>query len=514
MQNAVPGQRVQVVWFKRDLRVVDHEPLSQAALRGPVLPLVVVEREYWKGPDVSARQFTYYRECVADLTASLAGASGVLSLSAAQSSTAEVCEALQAIFQVHGAFQLWSHQETGNAWTYARDKAVARWCRQRGIEWTQCRSFGVVRGPPKPRERWASQWNALMAQPLASLPKHTQWIAPMWTDCMPTAASMGLRDDPLTDPPVAGRNAALRTLTSFLRTRGRHYTTQMSSPATAADACSRLSTALAYGSLSLREVTQAAWARLHSVSSQGDRLWTQSLKAFVARLHWHCHFIQKLETEPTAETVAFSKACARLRPRPGNAKWLEAWALGQTGYPFVDAVMRSLRATGWTNFRMRAMLMSFVSYDLWLPWQETGLVLARLFVDYEPGIHWPQCQMQSGETGINTLRMYSPVKQGFDHDGSGDFIRQWVPELRLLKGPAVHEPWKLPAAERDTLCGDYPSRIVDHLAAVAAAKKRIALVRTSPEGRAEAQQVFQMHGSRKRTAPLATRKNAQREIEF
>jgi len=72
---------------------------------------------------------------------------------------------------------------------------------------------------------------------------------------------------------------------------------------------------------------------------------------------------------------------------------------------FVDACMRALIQTGWINFRMRAMLVSFSSYHLWLHWREPGLHLARVFTDYEPGIHWSQVQMQSGTTGINTLRI-------------------------------------------------------------------------------------------------------------
>jgi deoxyribodipyrimidine photo-lyase len=93
--------------------------------------------------------------------------------------------------------------------------------------------------------------------------------------------------------------------------------------------------------------------------------------------------------------------------------------------------MRALIATGWINFRMRAMLMSVASYHLWLPWRESGLRLARLFVDYEPGIHWSQCQMQSGTTGINTIRIYNPIKQGQDHDPNGtssaNGCRNWPP---------------------------------------------------------------------------------------
>jgi deoxyribodipyrimidine photo-lyase len=137
---------------------------------------------------------------------------------------------------------------------------------------------------------------------------------------------------------------------------------------------------------------------------------------------------------------------------------------------------------------------------LWLPWQEAGLHLARQFIDYEPGIHWPQCQMQAGETGINTLRIYSPVKQGYDQDPSGDFVRRWVPELAAVPGPAVHEPWRLAADERRRLCADYSARIVDHEAAVRAAKTTLYALRRRTDARAEADAVQRKHGSRRRRA--------------
>ena len=190
-----------------------------------------------------------------------------------------------------------------------------------------------------------------------------------------------------------------------------------------------------------------------------------------------------------------------MRPRPADAADLAAWSEGRTGYPFIDAAMRYLNAHGWINFRMRAMLMSFASYDLWLPWQEAGQVLARKFVDYEPGIHWSQCQMQSGETGINTVRIYSPVKQSHDQDPSGDFIREWVPELAQVAGALVHEPWRIDSETRAVLCPDYPAPRVDHKAVSKRAKDEIFARRATPEARTEAHGVYIKHGSR--AGPMA-----------
>ena len=86
--------------------------------------------------------------------------------------------------------------------------------------------------------------------------------------------------------------------------------------------------------------------------------------------------------------------------------------------------MRFLTATGWLNFRIWAILVSFASYQLWLDWRVSGQHLAQLFTDYEPAIHWPQVQMQSGTSGINKIRIYNPVKQGLDQDPDGVFTRR------------------------------------------------------------------------------------------
>jgi deoxyribodipyrimidine photo-lyase len=258
----------------------------------------------------------------------------------------------------------------------------------------------------------------------------------------------------------------------------------MSSPVTAADSCSRLSPHLAYGTISTRMVVQQLRAR---IAQTEDALLLRAWRAFDARLHWRDHFMQKLEDEPAIEHHNFVRGFDGLRENGFDAGRFAAWAEGRTGYPMVDACMRCLLETGWINFRMRAMLMSFAAYHLWLHWRPAGLHLARLFVDYEPGIHWSQCQMQSGTTGINTLRIYNPTKQAQDHDPDGVFVRRWIPELAEGAG------------------GSYPQPIVEHAAAVQQARAKLAEFRRRTEVRAGIEQVAEKHGSRKsrKTRPKA-----------
>lgn len=168
----------------------------------------------------------------------------------------------------------------------------------------------------------------------------------------------------------------------------------------------------------------------------------------------------------------------------------------ETGLPFVDACMRALIATGWLNFRARAMLVAAASYHLWLDWRTSGAVLARYFTDYEPGIHWPQVQMQSGTTGMNTVRIYNPVKQGYDNDPTGAFTRRWLPELADVPDRFLQEPWRWEGAGT-VLDRTYPAPIVDPKAAAAAAREKVWAVRRGDAFHAEAARVVDRHASRK-----------------
>ena len=220
--------------------------------------------------------------------------------------------------------------------------------------------------------------------------------------------------------------------------------------------------------------------------------WLRALQAFSGRLRWHCHFIQKLEDEPALEFDNLHPAYNGLREAGAGSAHFEAWASGKTGFPMVDACMRALQETGWINFRMRAMLMSFASYHLWLHWRDTGLHLARLFVDYEPGIHYSQCQMQSGTTGINTIRIYNPIKQGIDHDPDAAFIKRWVPELADVSAAQIHTP-----ASLQGLPVAYPQPIVDEASARRMAADKIYSIRQDDGHAVVAQRIVQKHGSRK-----------------
>jgi deoxyribodipyrimidine photo-lyase len=214
---------------------------------------------------------------------------------------------------------------------------------------------------------------------------------------------------------------------------------------------------------------------------------------------------------------------AGLRERDHNPAHLQALMDGRTGWPLVDACVAMLRETGWINFRMRAMLVSVAAYPLWLHWRPVGEWLARQFIDYEPGIHWSQLQMQSGTTGINTTRVYNPVKQAQDHDPHGHFVRRWLPALQRVPDTWLFQPWLMPP-ELQARCGvvvgvDIAAPLVDLEQATRAAKERVYALRTDPAVAAVQASIVKRHGSRNRSAenlskPRKLESFAQASLDF
>lgn len=483
---------MQIVWFKRDLRVEDHAALSAAAQHGPIMPLYILEPELWKQPDLSERQYRFLTDCLRELDISLK--------SLGQGLIIKIGDAVDILNTLHQSYHikgLWSHQETWNGWTYARDMRVKQWTKENTIPWHQPPQNGVIRCL-KDRDGWASHWYSQMKKPIYPTSKNLQAIDAI-SHTLPFPQDMGCEKDEGVMIQKGGRSEGLKLLQSFLYERGEGYTQQMSSPVTGFESCSRLSPHIAFGTLSIREIFQVLEKRIHEIKNRpfGSKdKWPSALRSFSGRLRWHCHFIQKLEDEPRIERENMHPAYDGLRENEFNVEYFAAWKAGKTGYPMVDACMRALIATGWLNFRMRAMLMSFASYHLWLDWPAPALHLAKLFTDYEPGIHYSQVQMQSGTTGINSIRIYNPIKQGIDHDPKGEFIRKWIPELADLPQKFIHTPWKVPSQ-----INGYPMPIVDEKTARKDAANKIYRLRKNSKHKEIALKIVNKHGSRKSGLP-------------
>jgi deoxyribodipyrimidine photo-lyase len=488
---------IQLVWFKRDLRVADHAPLYEASKRGKVLCLYVYEPSLIEH-ELSPRHLQFIHESLVGLQKSLEQRGGSLTLL-----TGEFPAILDKLHSQIPFTHIWAHEETSSFQTYLRDRRVRAWAKVKKIPLTEFPSNGVVRRL-ETRDIWARTWQARMTRPAVPIPPQIEGVK------MEEGEEDGrgdLQPFPFSSSPASsaalqgGEQKAQKVLHSFLTERGQNYRKEMSSPVTAFESSSRLSPYLTWGNLSIKQVYQASVQRAKELKADRNaRAWLNSLSSFQSRLRWHCHFIQKLEDEPGLEFYNANRGFDGLREDDFRQDYLEAWQHGQTGYPLIDACMRCLKETGWLNFRMRAMVTSFASYHLWLHWRETGLYLAKQWIDDEPGIHWSQMQMQAGVTGINTVRIYSPEKQVLDQDPKGIFIRRWVPELCKVPEDYLAQPHTMPPMMQGMLGveigKDYPAPIVDSKEAYQRAKTRMFQAKASLQVKREAEKVLERHGSR------------------
>ena len=493
-----------VWWIKRDLRLFDNPALTEASRQAalsslPLLPLFLFEPSVLLAPETSPFHTQAQRQALVDLRRRLweQHQSDVLTL------TVDAVPALDALYRRHPFEHLVSHQEIGTEITYARDRAVAVWCRQHHVTWTQPPQVGVFR-PLKDRDHREALWQQFMNQmplPVPSIPPHPAWVAELCTAAQegdgPCAALLA-PDDAAGQRQATTEPLAWATLRGFLKGRAARYQGGISSPVTAFRAGSRLSVHLAWGTVSARAVRRETLVRLAALAydpSAEAQAVRRGLRAFSERLAWRDHFTQRLEDEPGLEFHPPHPLYTDLPIVTGAEaeQRMQALLAGQTGFPLVDACMRCAAETGFLNFRMRAMVTSFASHGLRLDWQTLLAPLARLWTDYEPGIHVSQVQMQAGVVGTNTIRVYSPAKQLRDQDPALTFTRRWLPEL--LDTP---EEWVRSLGEPDSLgWPGYAKPVIDFAAESRVMKDVLYSRRSSPEGEAAAVLVQKRHGSRR-----------------
>ncbi|MCS6846342.1 MAG: deoxyribodipyrimidine photo-lyase [Anaerolineae bacterium] len=457
--------RTCVVWFRRDLRVRDHAALWHACQTAErVIPLFILDPTHFAHHEAGSRRVQFLLECLADLDASLRarGSRLILLLGRAE-------EVLPRFVRWSGAEAVYAHADIERWSGQMRDRTLERTAAAQGWQLRWFLNYYVQTEGEYDREAWHAAWTEHSKAPLHPAPARVP--TPALTlpaeiphfDHAPSLRDLGL--PPATTALPGGETAALRRLSDFLDRRIPGYRRALPKPALAeADGTSRLSSYFKFGCISQRAAIQAARRRWPTASPAARK----SLEAWASRLRWRDHFTQKFALYPQAEFInLYAPFDAIRRPEDAEPALLEAWRRGETGYPLVDAAMRALTQTGLLNFRMRAMLATFLTINLFQAWQHGAAWFMQHLLDGDACVdHW-QWQMQAGITQPQRgfVRCYNPTKQCFDHDPDATFIHRYVPELRPLPPPLVFRPWTLTPLEQQMfgvrIGVDYPAPIVD-----------------------------------------------------
>lgn len=446
---------IHLVWLKRDLRLQDNEAISNALNSGgKILLFYCFEPLLLKDPHYSQRHWDFIKQSLTGLNHSLKPYNSKVLV--VQS---DVIAAVNQILSTYKVRNIYSHQETGLLVTFNRDKAFKRFCRNNFINWHENINNGVQRGL-KNRKKWLELTDVFYDMPtLPFAPQNDQLLDLNAITQLERNFNIPDLSTNMSSPfQKGGRTTGLLYLSSFLEERHKDYMLNISKPDLSRKSCSRLSPYIAWGNLSVREILHQTKAFRKTLKNK------KALNPFISRLRWQSHFIQKFEMEHIMENASVNKGYHKLK-KSISLEYQEAWKAGKTGFPLIDASMRCLNETGYLNFRMRALVVSFFTHNLWQPWQAATTHLSQMFLDFEPGIHFPQLQMQAGETGINALRIYNPIKNSLEYDPDGSFIKKWVPELKALNRPFIHQPYLMTKMEQQfynfKLGEDYPNPIVN-----------------------------------------------------
>ncbi|WP_204139356.1 deoxyribodipyrimidine photo-lyase [Halomicronema sp. CCY15110] len=435
-----------LVWFRRDLRISDHEPLFRAARRGVVIPVFVFDRALLQHPETGSARIAFMLDCLAALDADLQAQGGRLILR-----TGDPVRVLPDLIRETEAEGIYAYTDCERIYGRVRDARLNRALTEQGmkIRWFE---------PPAslneliPYPRYRSRWYRDMAAPLVPLPPQIDVPQDLPSDPLPSLETLEHMADGKSIPP-GGTAAARQLLADFLSDKSDRYYWQLSYPS--AEATTGLSPHIKFGAISVRECVQT----IQQTPDQGDFRIRRSQQQLIARLRWGNGFTQRFRYLPQLEL----RSLYTVFDEDGWAfdeDLYQAWQAGQTGFPIVDAAARCLQATGgWQalNFRSRAIYASFLSNLLGMDWRFGALHFMRHLIDGDCPIDHYQWAMQSGVTHCldkTWTRIYNPGQVAVDRcDPDGAFIKHWVPELAHLDPAQLGNPPPMKT---------YPTPILDY----------------------------------------------------
>ncbi len=494
-----------IYWHKHDFRLFDNQALNTAIELAKTnntffVPILGMETNLVENPETAYehslfQQFGYFSSIIPLYQNYIHhGITPVLF----NNSVIELLEKMKGLWKIT---HLVSYQEHGTSGTWKRDKQVAKFCKINNIKWVELPPSSIKRGTLNRDERdkiFKSYVNSKVL-PVPKFEAESQVNTSPIDEAFSVSNSIIFAEFSKKKLEIQNQfslaevseKEALQTLQSFTKTRSKYYRGGISSPNSALIHGSRLSQFLTFGSLSLRFVYHYFWKE---IKQSNDSKIRSGILAAIQRLHWREHFIQRLETEASMPDKAINKDFNEII-YSNSPEFFEKFKTGNTGEVLVDACIRCLLKTGFVNFRMRAMLISYAIFGLDLDWRQVGRFLATVFLDYEPGIHWSQVQMQSGITGINVIRVYSPRKQLLDQDPECVFVKKWLPELAEIDPEIIKQYPKISLF--DVTDGKYPNPAVDFKQASKVNKFKTFGVRKE-SSKDVAKAVYLKHGSRRK----------------
>ena len=472
-----------IVWLKRDLRIKDNAALGAASKNGDCYAVYIFNPEQLNWGDIDIRHWTFIFQSLNDLRNQ-----GLI----VNTFFGDPLRVFKSIQDEIGKFNLFSHEETGTENSWEVDRIVKTWTKGCEINWREFPTNAVIRGL-KNRKGWDAAWIKKMTTAQVDSPDIYKFLKLNTDDFkIPVEIMTNIFHSNIHMTP-GGETKALNLLNSFLGEKVDHYWGSLSYPEKSRYYCSFLSAHISYGNISLRQIYQACQQERKNKTNK------KSIDQYMARLKWHCHFIQKFEMDTSIQYKNMNTTFDDVRQKT-DRKLFKAWRDGKTGYPLIDAAMRCVKETGYLNFRLRSTVVSFLTHILWQPWKPGADHLARMFLDYEPGIHYPQFQMQAATTGVHTIRIYNPIKQSLEKDKDATFIKTWVPELSKLPVEFIHEPWKMTPLEEsmyDFKYGrDYPKKIVDFEKRQKYARDKLWSIKNSPGSKRQSRDIINKHSRR------------------
>ena len=462
-----------LVWFRRDLRDVDHAALH-AALRAheAVHCAFVFDTAILEGLPDADRRVGFIHGSVAQLQSRLAALGGGLHVLHGRAE-----EEIPRLARRLGAVAVYANRDYEPA-AIARDAGVEKTLGAAGIAFHTRKDQvifelpEVLTGSGTPFSVFTPYKNAWLKKltpffmseyPVA---RHASRLAKGGTD-MPSLAALGFKPAAL---PVPAGVAGARTLLEDFLPRMAKYRERRDFPALKGP--SYLSVHLRFGTVSIRELVRRAAAS----RSEGAATW-------LSELIWRDFYFAVLAARPDVVDRSFRREYDALRFDDNEAYW-RAWCEGRTGYPLVDAAMRQLNQTGYMHNRLRMVAASFLVKDLGIDWRRGERYFALQLNDYDLAANnggW-QWAASTGCDAQPYFRIFNPVSQSERFDPEGAFIRKYVPELAAVPKACIHAPWEMApldqAAAGCVIGRDYPMPIVDHATARKRTLERFGKVRT------------------------------------